>query len=139
MLWLQVLRVSVNKMSGQFPHPILNLSKLLGLSITINNFSGVVPSSIGNSLPDLQAINLADNFFNGHVPSSLTNASKLNSIDISSNKFTGVVPSSFGKLSELSWLNLQLNKLQASSKQDWNFMDSLANCTELSEFSVAEE
>ncbi|PVH33689.1 hypothetical protein PAHAL_8G045700 [Panicum hallii] len=137
LLGLQVLRVSINKMSGQFPQPILNLSKLVELSISTNHFSGVVPSSIGNSLPDLQGIILADNFFHGHVPPSLTNASKLHSIDISSNQFTGVVPSSFGKLSKLSWLNLQFNKLKATSKQDWKFMDSLANCTELSEFSVA--
>jgi len=47
------------------------------------------------------------------------------------------VPSSFGKLPKLSRLNLELNKLQASSKQHWKFMDSLANCIELSEFLVA--
>jgi serine/threonine protein kinase/Leucine-rich repeat (LRR) protein len=134
---LQILRVSINKMSGLFPQPILNLSNLVELSIAINNFSGVVPSSIGNSLPDLQAILLDDNSFHGHIPPSLANASGLNIIDMSSNKFAGLVPSSFGKLSKLSWLNLQQNKLQASNKQDWKFMEGLANCTELYAFSVA--
>ncbi|OEL29120.1 putative LRR receptor-like serine/threonine-protein kinase, partial [Dichanthelium oligosanthes] len=137
LLGLQILRVSINEMSGQFPQPIMNLSNLIKLSIALNKFSGVVPSSIGNSLPDLQVIVLDGNLFHGHIPSSLTNASKLKYIDIAENKFTGTVPISFGKLSKLSWLNLQLNKLQASSKQDWKFMDSLANCTELSAFSVA--
>ncbi|TKV99572.1 hypothetical protein SEVIR_8G052600v4 [Setaria viridis] len=137
LLRLQVLLVSINKMSGLFPQPILNISNLVELSIAINDFSGVVPSSIGNSLPDLQAIELDDNFFHGHIPSSLTNASKLYSIDISSNNFTGLVPGSFGKLSKLTWLNLQLNELQARTTQDWKFMGSLANCTQLSELSVA--
>ncbi|CAL4985621.1 unnamed protein product [Urochloa decumbens] len=137
LLGLQILLVSINKMSGQFPQPIMNLSNLVELSITQNNFFGVVPSSIGNSLPDLQAIEFGGNFFHGHIPSSLINASKLNLIDIPTNKFTGVVPSSFGKLSKLSWLNLESNKLQARNRQDWKFMDRLANCTELSEFSVA--
>ncbi|KAF8711088.1 hypothetical protein HU200_029094 [Digitaria exilis] len=134
---LQVLRVSINKMSGQFPQAILNLSNLAELSIAINNFSGVVPSSLGNSLPDLQAILLDENFFHGHIPPSLTNASKLSFIDISNNGFTGVVPSSFGKLPKLSLLSLQLNNLQASNKQNWKFMDGLANCSELSALSVA--
>nr|BAM45642.1 leucine-rich repeat receptor kinase (LRR-RK) [Sorghum bicolor] len=137
LLGLQILRVSINQMSGQFPQAVLNLSNLAELSLAVNNFSGVVPSGIGNSLPDLEALLLARNFFHGHIPSSLTNSSKLSVIDMSRNNFTGLVPSSFGKLSKLSTLNLESNNLQAQNKQDWRFMDSLANCTELNAFSVA--
>ncbi|XP_066333487.1 receptor kinase-like protein Xa21 [Miscanthus floridulus] len=136
LLGLRILRVSINQLSGQFPQAVLNLSNLAKLSLAVNNFSGVVPSGIGNSLPDLEAILLNANFFHGHMPSSLTNASKLIVIDISGNNFTGVVPSSFGKLSKLSKLNLERNNLQAQNKQDWRFMDSLANCTGLNAFSV---
>ncbi|CAD6254462.1 unnamed protein product [Miscanthus lutarioriparius] len=136
LLGLRILRVSINQLSGQFPQAVLNLSNLAVLSLAVNNFSGVVPSGIGNSLPDLEAILLDVNFFHGHMPSSLTNASKLIVIDISRNNFTGVVPSSFGKLSKLLSLNLERNNLQAQNKQDWRFMDSLANCTGLNAFSV---
>ncbi|XP_062183372.1 receptor kinase-like protein Xa21 isoform X2 [Phragmites australis] len=128
---LQYLVLSENKLSGRFPQPVLNLSNLVQFRASLNGLSGDVPSNIGNSLPNLQVLTLAVNFFHGHIPSGLTNASRLSSIDISRNKFTGVVPSSIGKLSKLSWLNLELNKLRASNMQDWNFMDSLANCTEL--------
>ncbi|OEL29117.1 putative receptor-like protein kinase [Dichanthelium oligosanthes] len=133
---LQLLYVGLNKMSGQFPEPILNLSNLVFFSISANNFSGVLPYSVGTSLLNLQLFEIGVNFFHGHIPSSLTNASKLNDIDMSRNKFTGVVPSSIGRLSELSWLNLEYNKLRANSEQDWKFMDSLANCTKLRIFSV---
>ncbi|CAD6254487.1 unnamed protein product [Miscanthus lutarioriparius] len=136
LLGLQALMVGLNKLSGQFPQAILNLSNLVSLSISFCNFSGVIPSSVGTSLPNLQLFEIGDNIFHGHIPSSLTNASELNDIDMSRNKFTGVVPSSIGRLSQLSWLNLEFNELQASNKQDWKFMDSLANCTELRIFSV---
>lgn len=33
-------------------------------------------------------------------------------------------------------LNLEVNNLEAHKKQDWEFMDSLANCTDLNVFSV---
>ncbi|XP_062183220.1 receptor kinase-like protein Xa21 [Phragmites australis] len=133
---MQYLYMGLNKLSGPFPQPILNLSNLVQFNIAFNGLSGELPSNIGNSLPNLQLLVLAGNFFHGHIPSGLTNASRLYELDISRNKFTGVVPSSIGKLSKLSWLNLELNKLQASNKQDWNFMDSLANCTELQRFVV---
>ncbi|XP_062182691.1 receptor kinase-like protein Xa21 [Phragmites australis] len=134
---MQYLYVGLNKLSGHFPQPVLNLSNLVEFGVTGNGLSGEVPSNFGNSLPNLQLLVLAGNFFHGHIPSGLTNASRLSSIDISRNKFTGVVPSSIGKLSKLSWLNLGFNKLRSSNKQDWNFMDSLANCTELKYFAVA--
>ncbi|CAL5074558.1 unnamed protein product [Urochloa decumbens] len=134
---LQFLYTDSNKLSGPFPKAMLNLSNLIGFSVAHNDLSGDVPSNIGNSLLKLQRLELDGNLFHGHVPSTLTNASMLYLIDMSSNNFTGVVPSSIGKLSRLSWLNLQFNELEARNKQDWEFMDSLANCTELQMLSVA--
>ncbi|KAG2556142.1 receptor kinase-like protein Xa21 [Panicum virgatum] len=134
---LKELYVGKNKLSGRFPQFISNLSNLVGFSVAFNDLSGNVPSNFGNSLPNLRLFELGGNYFHGHIPSGLTNASKLNLIDISINEFSGILPSSIGKLSKLSWLNLEGNKLQARNKKDWEFMDSLANCTELEMFSVA--
>ncbi|XP_062183358.1 receptor kinase-like protein Xa21 isoform X2 [Phragmites australis] len=133
---MKYLDVAGNKLSGRFPRPVLNLTNLIGFSFASTGLSGDVPSNIGNSLPNLQFLLVGDNFLHGHIPSGLTNASRLYMIDISRNNFTGVVPSSIGKLSKLSVLNIELNKLRASNKQDWNFLDSLANCTELQFFAV---
>jgi len=136
---LQFLFMGRNKLSGYcFPQPILNLSVLVRFSVAYNDLRGDVPSYIGNSLPNLEIFELDNNFFHGHIPSSLTNASKLTLIDISSNRFAGVVPRSIGKLSRLYSLNLESNKLLTRNMQDWEFMDSLANCTELQEFSITE-
>ncbi|KAF7026697.1 hypothetical protein CFC21_038796 [Triticum aestivum] len=126
---LQFLYGAANKLTGAFPHAILNMSALNGLG-------GEVPSDLGNHLPDLQLLQLAINFFHGHIPYSLINASKPYEIDISSNNFTGVVHSAIGKLTKLSYLNLEFNQFHARNKQEWEFMSSLANCTELQIFSM---
>uniref|UniRef100_A0A0E0R4S5 Receptor kinase-like protein Xa21 n=1 Tax=Oryza rufipogon TaxID=4529 RepID=A0A0E0R4S5_ORYRU len=133
---LVYLHLGANKLAGQFPQAILNLSTLVELTLASNHLSGELPSNIGDSVPNLQKFQLGGNFFYGHIPNSLTNASKLNLIDISINSFTGVVPRSIGKLTKLSWLNLELNKFHAHSQKDLEFMNSLANCTELQMFSI---
>ncbi|KAJ1256504.1 hypothetical protein BS78_K012000 [Paspalum vaginatum] len=134
---LQYLYMGGNNFSGRFPLPILNLSNLINLNAADNGLTGDLPSNFGNSLRNVQLLVLGANFFRGHIPPSLTNASDLYFCDISRNELTGVVPSSIGKLSKLSWLNLEINKLQASTKQDWGFINSLTNCTELQVFSIS--
>ncbi|CAD6254566.1 unnamed protein product [Miscanthus lutarioriparius] len=134
---LQYLYMGGNNFSGSFPQPILNLSSLTELNAADCDLSGDLPPNIGNSLPNLEMLELGSNFFLGRIPPSFTNISMLYLCDISRNKLTGVVPSSIGKLSKLTWLNLEVNKLQASNNQDWEFMNSLANCTELQVFSLS--
>ncbi|KAK1646921.1 hypothetical protein QYE76_064726 [Lolium multiflorum] len=133
---LHILNAGSNQLTGRFQRAILNLSTLVFLNIGQNRLSGEVPSNLGTSLPNLQSLALANNFFDGNIPSSLINASKMHILDISGNNFTGPVPRSIGKLSELTWLNLEFNQLQARNKQDWEFMDSLTNCSKLRAFSV---
>ncbi|CAL4956097.1 unnamed protein product [Urochloa decumbens] len=133
---LQMLYMGMNKLSGRFPQAVLNLSNLVGFSVAGSDLNGDLPSNIGNSLPNLKYLYIEDNFFHGPIPSSLANAAELINVDISRNMLTGVVPGSIGKLSKLSRLNLELNKLQASTKRDWEFMNSLANCTQLQGLSL---
>nr|AHJ61056.1 Hwi1-25L2 [Oryza rufipogon] len=134
---MEILGVGMNNLSGEFPEAILNMSALVVLGLTKNHFSGELPSGIGNSLRNLLQLKISGNFFKGNLPSSLVNASNLVKVDMALNNFTGVVPPSFGKLANLTWLSLTMNHLHAHSKQDWEFMDSLANCTQLQLFSIA--
>ncbi|KAM0871551.1 hypothetical protein ACQ4PT_039319 [Festuca glaucescens] len=134
---LQYLYVAANQLAGRFPHAILNLSTLIGLSLAVNGLTGEVPPNLCTSLPNLQTLALDGNFFVGHIPSSFTNASSLKRIDLSVNNFTGYVPTMIGKLINLSWLNLQQNQFQAHSREDWEFLDSLGNCTKLQVLSLS--
>ncbi|XP_037411273.1 receptor kinase-like protein Xa21 isoform X2 [Triticum dicoccoides] len=134
---LQYLYAAVNQLTGRFPQAILNLSTLIGLDLGPNGLSGQVPPNLYASLPNLQILVLAENFFLGNIPSSFTNASNIYDVDLSINNFTGLVPATIGRLTKLSYLNLEQNQLQANSKQDWEFLDNLGNCIELQMFSLS--
>ncbi|RLM69083.1 hypothetical protein C2845_PM17G03220 [Panicum miliaceum] len=133
---LQQLYLGANQLSGRFPRAIMNLSALTDLSLALNQFSGDVPPDLGSKLRNLMLLELPVNFFQGQIPPSLTNTSNLHYIEISRNSFSGMVPSKIGRLNKLEMLNLEYNQLQAESKRDWEFLDSLANCTELIDFSM---
>uniref|UniRef100_A0A0E0MCY5 Receptor kinase-like protein Xa21 n=1 Tax=Oryza punctata TaxID=4537 RepID=A0A0E0MCY5_ORYPU len=123
---------------SRFPEAILNLSTLIDLSLGSNHLSGEVPSNLLDSLPNLQQLGLGNNFFQGHIPHSLGNTSNLRKLYLSRNNFTGVVPTSIGKLTELNILNLEVNQIQAHKKEDWEFIDSLANCSSLQTLSMVD-
>ncbi|TVU26590.1 hypothetical protein EJB05_29144, partial [Eragrostis curvula] len=133
---MQQLYMGANQLSGRFPHAIMNLSALTDLSLGLNELKGQVPLDLGSALRNLLLLELPVNFFHGHIPPSLTNASNLYYIEISRNNFSGVVPSTIGRLNKLEMLNLEYNQLLAEKKQDWEFLESLANCTELIDFSM---
>uniref|UniRef100_A0A0E0IZK2 Receptor kinase-like protein Xa21 n=1 Tax=Oryza nivara TaxID=4536 RepID=A0A0E0IZK2_ORYNI len=134
---LEILYLDINKLTGSFPEAVLNISALTGLSFAINDLHGEVPPDLGNSLPNLQAFELGGNLFHGKIPSSITNASNLYLIDVSNNNFNGGLASSIGKLTKLSWLNLEDNELHGRNNEDQEFLNSIANCTELQMFSIA--
>uniref|UniRef100_A0ACD5TR37 Uncharacterized protein n=1 Tax=Avena sativa TaxID=4498 RepID=A0ACD5TR37_AVESA len=133
---LQYMYLGSNQLTGRFPQAILNLSTLLELSLPVNGLSGELPPNIFTYLPNLQVLHLGGNLFLGHLPSSFANASNLIQIGLSQNNFTGLVPTMFGKLTKLVFLNLENNQLEAHSREDWEFLNSLGNCTELQVFSM---
>uniref|UniRef100_A0A0E0J9X2 non-specific serine/threonine protein kinase n=1 Tax=Oryza nivara TaxID=4536 RepID=A0A0E0J9X2_ORYNI len=133
---MEVLAVDGNRLSGGFPVAVMNMSGLAVLGLSTNGFTGELPSGIGGFLPKLRQLTIGGNFFQGNIPSSLANASNLFKLGMSDNNFTGVVPASIGKLAKLTLLNLEMNQLHARSKQEWEFMDNLANCTELQVLSL---
>ncbi|KEH20413.1 LRR receptor-like kinase [Medicago truncatula] len=74
---LQELDLSRNRMSGDFPHCLSNLTNLQVLDLSSNNFVGNIPSFI-TSLKSLEYLSLFDTNFDGIFSfSSLTNHSKL--------------------------------------------------------------
>jgi len=47
------------------------------------------------------------------------------------NNFTGVVPAELGKLQQLEVFALDENMLEANNEEEWEFIDSLVNCSRL--------
>ncbi|CAM0878479.1 unnamed protein product [Alopecurus aequalis] len=132
---LLYLYIGGNQLTGGFPHAVLNLSALIGLDLDTNALSGELAPNLCTLLPNLQILELGANFFQGRIPNSLANASNLFKIDLLMNNFTGIVPN-IGKLTKLSSLSLGNNQLQARTREDWAFLDTLGNSSELRVFSM---
>ncbi|KAJ1279982.1 hypothetical protein BS78_04G197200 [Paspalum vaginatum] len=134
---IELLNLNGNNLSGGIPQTLPKLSSLTELSLTSNMIGNTLPSNIGDALPNLQSLLLGDNNFSGSIPASLGNISGLKQLQLADNYFVGQIPSSFGKLSQLIVLDLGMNFLEATDSQGWEFLDALANCTSLSQLSLA--
>jgi Leucine-rich repeat (LRR) protein len=112
---LRVLDLHSNWLQGQllaFPKPAIYLD------FSRNNFSSVIPASIGNSPANISFFSLSSNKFYGSIPESICNATKLRLLDLSNNSFSDTIPQYLFKMSEsqdsnqgLGVLNLRKNNL----------------------------
>ncbi|KAB1227640.1 Receptor-like protein 12 [Morella rubra] len=141
-----------NQLQGQLPvlppfATYLDLSK--------NNFSYVIPASIGNSLSYTYFLSLSSNKFYGSIPRSICNAPYLQVLDLSNNFFSGTIPQCLIEMSgTLGVLNLRRNNLRGTipdafphscalqtldlsgNQLEGKLPKSLANCTKLEVFNV---
>ncbi|XVF29211.1 hypothetical protein REPUB_Repub15cG0101100 [Reevesia pubescens] len=127
---LQRIQLSENNLTGQIPYSIFNMTSLVYLSVTQNNLSGNLPDDIGQALPNLRELYLATNRIEGIIPASLSNASNIVSLDLSRNRFHGPIPL-LGYMKKLFRLDLGSNSLSSTTAQNFQFIDSLANCAQL--------
>ncbi|XP_027152081.1 probable leucine-rich repeat receptor-like protein kinase At1g35710 [Coffea eugenioides] len=123
---LEMLYLSENSLRDPLPQELSNISALREISIEGNGFSGILPSTLGVTLPNLQALYLGNNKSTGIILPTLSNASKLKSLDLSGNKFIGAIPDSLGNLRFLELLDLSGNKFTVSG--DMSFFSFIGNC-----------
>ncbi|KAF8010336.1 hypothetical protein BT93_J1075 [Corymbia citriodora subsp. variegata] len=111
---LEVLHVDGNSnLSGFFPKPHWG-SPLKSLNLSKTNFSGEIPTSIGN-LSLLNELIASDCYFSGSLPSSMGNLSHLTDVELDRNNLQGQIPVSFANLTQLSVLLLSSNNLSGDT------------------------
>lgn len=107
---LQKLRLGHNKLSGVLPSTIGKLSSNLSLfALFRNRIEGNIPFQISN-LSSLTLLNFSGNIFNGSIP-SLQSFVKLERLDFGNNKLEGKIPNIFKPLKHLGLLDLSRNRL----------------------------
>ncbi|XP_042456466.1 receptor kinase-like protein Xa21 [Zingiber officinale] len=128
---LQALHLAVNNLTGTIPTSLYNLTSLLELGMGGNHLSGELPADIGSKLHNLLRLLLSSNNFSGQFPSSITNCSNLEQFELEANHFSGRMPPNIGRFVNLTLFNIAGNHFEAQTAKDWDFLDSLTNCSKL--------
>ena len=96
---------------GQFPRDIENCTRLTGLDLSANEFSGPLSFDIGDSIPFVSKLNISGNKFSGEIPKSFVNCNFLNVLKIDQNQLTGQIPSQISDLDRSKFFNVSNNQL----------------------------
>uniref|UniRef100_A0A6N2N6C1 non-specific serine/threonine protein kinase n=1 Tax=Salix viminalis TaxID=40686 RepID=A0A6N2N6C1_SALVM len=128
---LRVLSIQENDLGNDedddmsFLYTLSNSSKLEALAISVNNFGGVLPDTIGNFSTKLKVMTFGSNRIRGSIPNGIGYLVSLEALGLEANQLTGSIPDSIGKLQNLGDLFLNENKLSGSVPS------SLGNITSL--------
>ncbi|XP_038721953.1 putative receptor-like protein kinase At3g47110 [Tripterygium wilfordii] len=105
------------KLQGTISPHLGNLSFLISLSISFNNFHGPLPKELGK-LPRLKRLLVYNNSFSGVIPHTLFNMSKLKIMDLGDNLIEGSIPFEKGQLPSLKALSVENNLLSGALSDD---------------------
>ncbi|CAJ1962039.1 unnamed protein product [Sphenostylis stenocarpa] len=84
---LASISLLVNRLSGEIPKHLGNITTLTYLMLEANQFSGAVPPELGK-LINLQTLVLSSNQLTGNLPLTLAGLQNLTDFDLSYNNFT---------------------------------------------------
>ncbi|KAJ0081074.1 hypothetical protein Patl1_10415 [Pistacia atlantica] len=80
-----------NRLSGNMPSFLGNITGLTYLDLEVNQFSGTVPSELGK-LVHLETLRLSSNRLTGNLPMELAELKNLTDFRINDNNFNGSIP-----------------------------------------------
>ncbi|XP_039169896.1 probable leucine-rich repeat receptor-like serine/threonine-protein kinase At3g14840 [Eucalyptus grandis] len=101
-------------LSGALPPDLGNLSQLIQLQLTSNNFTGELPQRFAE-LTALQDLRLGDNQFTGKIPDFIQNFTNLSVLFIQASGLQGPIPSRITLLEKLT--DLRISDLNGTESQ----------------------
>ncbi|KAJ4841832.1 hypothetical protein Tsubulata_045886 [Turnera subulata] len=118
------LEMRSNKLKGNIPREIGNLSNLIALSVGINELTGSIPTSIGR-MEKLQLLGIRYGGLEGSIPDEICHLRYLSGLYLSYNNLVGPIPGCLGDMTSLRTLNLDSNNLTSGVPSTlWN-LDSI--------------
>ncbi|PNX79594.1 LRR receptor-like kinase resistance protein, partial [Trifolium pratense] len=124
-LSLQYFMADSLGINGNIPLEIGNMSNLIELSLSRNNLTGPIPSTI-KRLNQLQHLNLGYNGLQGSIVHDLCEVSSLSELYLTRNKLFGVLPTCLGNMTSLREFHTGSNNLTSKIPLSfWNLEDIL--------------
>ncbi|MCI04300.1 receptor-like protein kinase, partial [Trifolium medium] len=111
LLELQLSHCNLNNLMFNPSIEYLNLSSIVTLDLSGNNFSSKLPNQFFNLTKDVTYLDLSSSKIHGEIPSSLLNLRNLRHLDLSRNQLKGSIPDGIGQLAHIQYLDLSLNML----------------------------
>ncbi|KAJ8450018.1 hypothetical protein Cgig2_029380 [Carnegiea gigantea] len=124
--FVQSIDFAYNYLSGGIPLEWASL-QLKSISLLANRLSGEIPKVLGN-ITSLTYLNLEANQFTGKVPDELGKLYNLGTLILSSNRLTGVLPAALARLGNLTDFRINDNNLVGAIPgyiPNWQQLDRL--------------
>ena len=88
---VSVLDLSLNKLTGEIPPTLGQLSSICAMNLSYNQLTGPIPKSFSN-LTQSESLDLSHNNLSGEIPSVLTDLTFLEAFNVNHNNLSGKVP-----------------------------------------------
>ncbi|KAI9121686.1 hypothetical protein K1719_008719 [Acacia pycnantha] len=122
---LTSISLLVNRLSGEIPRHLGNITTLTYLTLEANQFSGVIPPELG-SLINLRVLMLSSNQLTGSLPGTLALLQNLTDFRINDNNFNGTIPNFIQNWKLLERLEMHASGLKGPIPSNISLLENLA-------------
>nr|GMC71670.1 LRR receptor-like serine/threonine-protein kinase FLS2 [Ipomoea batatas] len=89
--YMSGIDLSANRLIGEIPNELGNLTEIRALNLSYNNLSGTIPETFSR-LHNIESLDLSHNKLNGRIPNTLLKLNTLEVFSVAYNNLTGAVP-----------------------------------------------
>nr|GMC73669.1 LRR receptor-like serine/threonine-protein kinase ERL1 [Ipomoea batatas] len=104
--YMSGIDLSANRLSGEIPYELENLTEIRALNFSRNNLSGTIPKAF-SKLHNIESLDLSHNRLGGKIPDTLLNLNTLEVFNVAYNNLSGAIPepkAQFATFSEDSYV-----------------------------------
>ncbi|KAI3697753.1 hypothetical protein L6452_30850 [Arctium lappa] len=123
---LESISLLGNRLTGEIPRGIGNITTLKSLNLEANQFSGTIPSDLGR-LIRMESLILSSNWLTGTLPLSLAELRNLTDFRINDNNLTGPIPDLIQNWRQLTRLEMVGTGLQGPIPSNISLLENLVN------------
>ncbi|XAR66614.1 Non-specific serine/threonine protein kinase [Bertholletia excelsa] len=121
---LNSITVLGNRLSGEIPKELGNITSLTYLCLEANQFSGTVPLDLGKLL-NLGTLMLSSNRLSGNLPTSFAELKNLTDFRINDNNFSGKIPDFIQNWKQLKRLEMHGSGLEGPIPSNISLLNKL--------------